>query len=124
MPIQVNWDNAEKTILHFEFEGVWTWEEFEPIHKQAAEMTAGMDHTIDVIFDVEKSASKPKNLMLNMQRFSGIVPPNWGRQVIVRKGQFTKTMIYTYSRIFGKKKEPNLLHADTLEAARSLLKRA
>jgi hypothetical protein len=46
MAVHAAWDNAEKTIMRWTFEGVWTWDEYytlrtETNQKIAAEKTYG-----------------------------------------------------------------------------------
>jgi hypothetical protein len=123
MPIHLEWDNEDKTIIRFDFDGVWTWDDFVTKHNEANAMISGVDHTVDLILDLQKSGSRPSNLFTNIKRFESDKAPNQGRLVVVRDGQFIKVMLSTYTRLFGSKTNPDLTRVDTLEEARNLLKR-
>ena len=44
MSVQVAWDNHEKTIVRYVFEGKWTWDEFYPAYNKAIEMENSVTH--------------------------------------------------------------------------------
>jgi hypothetical protein len=49
MGVLCTWDNAEKTVIRYDFEGWWTWKEFHAACEQAAEMRQEVSHQVDYI---------------------------------------------------------------------------
>jgi hypothetical protein len=59
--IQVVWDNDEKTILRWDFQGVWTWEDGHEATHLALEMRASIIEypCVPSILNLERSANVP-----------------------------------------------------------------
>jgi hypothetical protein len=123
MSIHYEWDNEEKTIIRYDFDGKWTWEEFRDKQTEANALFAEVDHPVDVILDLLKSESRPTNLFVHIRESEAHRPPNHGRLVVVRSGQFVRTMLATYQRLFGSRDKIETIRVDTLEEARERLKR-
>jgi len=51
MPIQLQWFDAQQTILYYTFETPWTWAEFAKIDAPTWEFIARSDDRIDMIID-------------------------------------------------------------------------
>jgi hypothetical protein len=51
MSVRVMWDNQEKTILHYIYEGTWTWEEWYAAVGEARRMMERVEHKVYVIVD-------------------------------------------------------------------------
>lgn len=116
MSVQIVWDNNEKTIIRFIFEGKWTWEEFYPTHYKAIDMVKSVTHRVNVIVDMRKGVSTPANVLMHIKNISDKQPPNVGLSVIVTDSSF----IHSLHRIgvkFYHKIGRYFSVADNLEAA-------
>lgn len=51
MPVSVQWDNPEKTIIYARYER-WTWDDFYSALAQCVELSATVDHMVDIICDL------------------------------------------------------------------------
>jgi hypothetical protein len=120
MPITAEWGNNEKTIAYWDFEGVWTWDEFRSTQAQSIAMMRTVDHPVDVIANMERCQLFPQNAIMNYRVTELISAPNRGRTVIVGGNVFIKALVATYNRIF-KNPHNSLLLADSDEEARALL---
>ena len=61
MAINVTWDNEEKTILRFTYEGPWDWEEFYASMAEGYAMMDAVGCKVDHIYDISNSPMLPKN---------------------------------------------------------------
>jgi len=51
MPVSVQWDNPEKTIIYARYER-WTWDDFYTALSQCTELTNTVDHIVYIICDL------------------------------------------------------------------------
>ena len=120
MGVNVLWDNDAHTAIRYDFEGQWTWSEFDAATKTAFELTRSVDHAVDSISNFRPGALIPSNALFQFRRAMVDAPKNRGITVIVGSSTFIKTLVSVFSRLnrsFGER----LLLADTLDQARALL---
>lgn len=116
MSVQIVWDNSEKTIIRFIFEGKWTWEEFYPAHYKAIDMVKSVPYRVNVIVDMRKGVSTPANVLMHIKNISDKQPPNVGLSVIVTTSSFIHSL-YQIGVKFYHKIGYYFSVADNLEAA-------
>ena len=97
MPIRVYWVDTEQTILRYDFEGRWTWDEFYPAYYEAIAMENAVSHRVDIILDMRTSHMIPANALLHMKNFSEKQPPNVGLSVFVTSNAFVIALYNTAS---------------------------
>ena len=69
MTIAVAWDNEKKTIIRYEFQKGWSWDEVDPAFKIADGLMSSVDHKVDVIMDFSPSSLLvPKGALTHAQR--------------------------------------------------------
>ncbi len=51
MPVFVQWDNPERTIIFIRYEQ-WTWDDFYDALRESASMAATANHSVDIIADL------------------------------------------------------------------------
>src|SRR5688572_14922021 len=120
MSITVNWDNADKTIIRYDFQGKWTWDEFRVAANEAFGLTRSVQHRVDSISNFHPGASLPSDALFHFSRAMRDAPPNRRTTVIVGGTPFINNLVSTFSRIYrplGKR----LLIASTLDEARKKL---
>jgi hypothetical protein len=120
MAVQIMWDNPEKTIVRYNFEGRWTWDEFYPVYKEALAMELSVPHRVDVIVDLQNARLFPDNLLTHMKGISDKQPPNIGVSVLVTKHRFVHSMYNIGIKFYGKIKHYFRL-AETLEDAYKMI---
>ena len=59
MPVRVYWEDDSHTLVRYEFEGNWTWDELYPAYYQAIEMEKSVTHRVDVIMDMRQAGKDP-----------------------------------------------------------------
>lgn len=62
MPIQVRWDDEEKTVLRYIYEGEWAWREWHEVIDQSKQMIHQVDHPVYVVLDTANGKMPPGTL--------------------------------------------------------------
>lgn len=79
MPIHVNWDNDEKTIVRYTFVGKWDWNDFWEAAKASTELSNTVPHqTVDVIGDLSQTHMMPARGLKHLQNVTKLRPANRG----------------------------------------------
>jgi hypothetical protein len=120
MPIEVNWDNDEKTTVRYTFSGHWTWDELHAslTHERALRQT--VDHTVHTIADLLDSTSVPTDAIVQLKGTFDYLPANVGLIVVVSRDSFLITMYQIFAKVF-RKYTKRLLVVASLAEARALL---
>jgi hypothetical protein len=123
MSVQVHWDNTDKTVIRYDFEGKWTWDEFYAAFEQARSMIAGIPHVVDFICVIQQVSGffMPLNLLFHIRKIYTDVPSNVGITILAGP---PSELIAIYSMI--KRAYPMIAVryavAPTLEQARIVLR--
>jgi hypothetical protein len=120
MNIKVSWDNEDKTIIRYDFEGTWTWADFRTAAEEAFAMTRSVEHTVDTISNFYPGVMLPPNAMFQFRQIMEDAPPNRGVNVIVGSSAFIRTMVMIFSSI-NRNLAKRLIVVDNLEQARGTL---
>jgi hypothetical protein len=88
MAVQVCWDDDQKTIVRYDFDARWTWDDFYEAYYQAIDMQASVTHRVDAIFDMQQTRRLPDNALLHLRNLSEKQPANMGYTVIVSSNSF------------------------------------
>lgn len=123
MGISVDWDNSEKTIVRFVYEGQWTWEAFYGTVARANEMMDEVDRPVVSIIDMRKSNFLPpgagvhiRNVIRQSQSHN-----NSGISVFLRADLIVKAMINVLQKVYPDIVEnTEWIYAKTLEEAQIL----
>lgn len=68
MKINVAWDNDEKTILYYQFEKGWSWNDLREIFSEGYTMLDSVDHRVDVIMDFSEASMFAPSGAINQAR--------------------------------------------------------
>lgn len=99
MAITAYWVDESKTIIRYDFEGHWDWDIFYPVYNQVVEMATSVDHRVDVVLDLRKNTTFPKNIIMHIQSIANKRPANMGKSVIVTKNRFARSLYRVASKI-------------------------
>lgn len=84
MPILVEWDDADETIIKIEFSGKWTWEEFFEANQQASAMMAEKPYRMDIIANMRPGKMETAGPALyNARQALAKYPENFHLLVVV-----------------------------------------
>jgi hypothetical protein len=120
MNITVSWDNKQKTVIRYDFEGRWTWEEFYSASSQAFAMTCTVKHRVDTISNFKHGSVLPPNALIQFRQVMLNAPKNRGINVIVAHNSFVATLVKIFSNL-NKRLGERLAVVDSLDEARMLL---
>jgi len=124
MPLQVSWDNDEKTIIRSESEGVWTWDEYHAALDEVAAMMRSVNHRVDLITLRHTGATMPPGSPLPyFRRSMKVLPDNHGINVFVARSAFAINMIAVFTRIYSGMLGGKHLIVGTIEEARAMIAR-
>ncbi len=120
MSIAVEWDDEERTILHYTFESPWTWEEYHAAIARAWEMAAEVDHPTDTITDMRNSRLLPDNVFRHVRQSMVEIPESTRTVVIVGAGMLVQALLNILRRVY-RNQDGLFFTAETLEEARELI---
>jgi len=123
MGVSICWDDEEQTIVRYDFEGRWTWEEFYPAYEQAIAMEKSVPHRIDVILDMLNSYNIPLNAITHVRSISKKQPENLGLSVFVTTSAVVLSL-YRVGMQFDAGLSRYFAAASTLEEAYQLISAA
>lgn len=120
MPVQFDWENEQKRILHYRLNATWTWDELFAAKKQANEMMDMVSHKLGVIIEAPSQPSLPPNIIVNARNALRSTHPNTVVIVIVAVHPLIRTMFYT-TRALGRLANFRVELASTLEEAHAII---
>jgi len=69
MSVHVQWDNEEKTILLWSFEGRWTWGEYDDALKSTNTLLESVEQKVDFIYDVRHMSILPADVVTRFKMY-------------------------------------------------------
>lgn len=100
MPVTVEWDNPEHTILRTESHGHWTWDEYHHAVDQALVMIKGVDHPVDLInMRAIDAITPPGNALPHLRRVMRDLPDNHRLTIMVNPNMQSKLMVGIFKRL-------------------------
>lgn len=121
MPITVEWDDAEETILRADTSGKWTWEEYHIHLDETFKLIRSLDYTVHLINVRHADSIQPKGSAIpHITRAFRSMPDNHGITVNVGMNTLGNTMFKLFRTLFPKV-QPRFFMAQTLEEARQMI---
>lgn len=120
MNVTVSWDNDARTVIRYDFEKQWTWDEFYAAATSAFAMTRSVSHLVDTISNFTPGAALPPNALFQFRRAMYTAPANRGVNVIVGASALIKTLVLLFSQL-NRDLSERLILVDSLEQAREVL---
>jgi hypothetical protein len=117
MGIKASWDNEDHTILRFNYEGSWTWDDLHNALSQGHAMMRTETHTVDVLIDVSQSRLIPSGALARGKHIDDIKPDNHGMTAVVGANTFMQGLYDLFRKIY--RKNLNVVYVPTLEEARA-----
>lgn len=68
MPIKVEWVNQQRTIIHYNVIGNWTWDDYKAANAITDDMVKSVDHPVALICDFSFSTAIPPRMLSNIGR--------------------------------------------------------
>jgi hypothetical protein len=125
MTVRAAWDNPQKTIMRWTFEGAWTWDEYYKLRVSTNQQIAAEQHTVDLIVDLSTSKALPSGILTHGKNAVSVTPKNIGITVLVGANPVLNAFYKMFSSLYGtliRSKKLDMVMVTTLDAAYKLLK--
>jgi hypothetical protein len=116
MGIRVVWYDTAKTIIVWEFNGEWDWQDYHAAINTAVVMIKGVNHIVDSIMDLRNNRSLPPNALIQGKRWFVVAPPNFGVTVVAGGSGLIRGIATTIAAVY-KRFSDRILIAGTVEEA-------
>lgn len=123
MAIQVQWDNPEKTVIYYTFEGRWTFKDFNGVYQEVFAMLDTVNHPVHAIVDLSKSPFFPTDTLSEMRRLTFEQHRNGGITVIITQNHMAHAM-YNFLRSVYRRFSEVFHLVNSQEAAYQVLEQA
>jgi hypothetical protein len=120
MVIRYYWQDDEKTLIRYELEGSWTWDEMYQVLYEAREEILAIDHRVDAIIDLRNTHNVPAAGLTHIKRVSDLNTPNTVLSVFVTSSGFFRSLYEMAARIH-KKVAQHYRIVSTIEEAEALI---
>lgn len=125
MPIEVQWDNDERTIMRVDYPEAWSWEEMYDAQTLGKEMADEIGHPYDVIHDLRKTTHLPPGAFSNLRRIMSRMHPLNRGNVYVGMNPFIRAVWNSFSIVYSTlSRSKKFFFADTPNHARIVLEDA
>lgn len=124
MPIVVQWDNPEKTILCQKFEGKWTGPEYYASLDEMSRLLKEVDHRVHLLGDMTHSVGIPAlNLLAASGRVVKMVEHQFSTITIVKAHNYFQSLVNVVRRMSPALAERVYFVSTLEEAHKQLAKR-
>ena len=100
MPIDVFWDQILERVIYWQFQGSWTWKEFEAAQKLANTLIDQHAGTVDVIMDLRESGHLPKDALSQIKQRLETRHPRVRFTAVIGAGMVLRNLYQMLHRIF------------------------
>lgn len=99
MPIQIQWDDDQHTVLVQIYQGDWTLPEYLDVIGKTYDLIEALDHPVDLIADLRNSGKVPVQLMSAKTYAEHKISSRQRLLVLAGADSFLKTMGIVASRL-------------------------
>lgn len=122
MPVSVNWDDPEHTIIRMEYVGSWTWEDCFDAMRQANALSASAGRPVARIVFTGEGSLIPPNPIAQFSTLLKLVDPNMDIHVSVGANRLSHMMSDMFFRVGGSAiGRERYFWAESIEQARFLI---
>ncbi len=124
MPVQMQWDNEQKTVFRAEYIGDWRWEELYEQLDAANHQMDLVDHPVDIIHDWSKTKGLPTGAFVHARNLIPRMHPHTALQVHVAANSPFLTLWRVFSGVYGRlAAQKKVVFVETLAEARAVIAR-
>ncbi len=99
MPITLHWDDTEQTIIRWDFQGTWDWQEVYACTKRSTQMREEVEHPVSVILNMDKAGLLKPGALNHAKVALQFSPDNRDMVVVVGRSTFLQTMVEIFSKM-------------------------
>lgn len=116
MPVSMDWDNPERTIIRVTFDGQWETDDLYRMINKGVSMIDSVDHIVDSIFDFTRSTSSPTSALATLGRMESTHSEKERLVIIVNASSYIKALC-NIARKLAPKTFANILFVDNINEA-------
>ena len=123
MPIHIDWDNDQKDVIRWDFEGRWDWEMVNEATERSVELrkTVKHDRSIAVILNLKHFTPLSTSALRETRNALLLRPENREIVVVVGRSAYTRTIVDIFRRRYIELAD-QFIGVESLSAARSLIR--
>jgi hypothetical protein len=92
MPVNIEWNDPEKTVIVATIDWPWDWDELGATWKTGVEMMNSVQHPVYMVAVAKTSRFPVGNILSNLTHMMKIVPDNIGLAIMVTENRFQETI--------------------------------
>jgi hypothetical protein len=120
MAIDVQWSDEQKTVLHWKFEGSWSWEEYHAVNDQSVALRAETQGTIVYLVDMSESKLFPEHVLGNLRTIGNTMQGHNDLTIVIANNVLVKAMSRIFRAMFPQINE-TLVIVETMEQAQAII---
>jgi hypothetical protein len=120
MTVRAGWDNVEKTLVVYDFDSVWNWDDFYRAKAECEALVDSVEHAVDVIFSGPPEMRLPESFIDNAVAVARSRHPRTRSVVIVINNAILRAMFNTLAKLFPRE-FAEIIYAASLDEARALV---
>ncbi|MBN1563655.1 MAG: hypothetical protein JXA10_07445 [Anaerolineae bacterium] len=124
MGIKVSWDNPEtKKIIRYDFEPIWTAEEFFAALREDDELLLSVDHLVHLMFDMRRTENVPYVPVTKLREVAAEIKRETGLIVLVGANMWLNVLADVFQKVYASRIEhfAGLKHARTPDHAYEII---
>lgn len=124
MSIFVKWDDeTTKCILHYVYQGAWTWDEHYQVIKDGLALFETVPYIVDLIIDMSDGVKfPPGNVLSHFRNISSMYHARAGHTAILNNNSFLRSMFATFNQVYKPNRiKGKVIFAENIEEARRVL---
>ena len=118
MGIQIEWDNTEKTVVRWDFQGRWTLDDMRAAVDQSTALRRSVPHATTIILNLEGSQAIPLGVLPQMVVAMNTYPYKRRGVIVAGGGVLAQNIVRVYSSLRHHPTEDFLI-VDSLAEARA-----
>jgi hypothetical protein len=122
MPIHVQFDNEQRTIMRYEFIGRWTWQEYHQAIEQGYTLSKPIPYTVNLILDFSQGNTLPHNALSIFGTSMKTPPRDFDFAVVVSQSAFIQMVVKVFQRVY-REMGNKLIYVQTIKEAREVAER-
>ncbi len=102
MGVRVDWADEAQTIVFYDFDEHWTWDEVRAAVERGLALEHGVTYRVDAIIDASRSGPPPANVFGELMKIVQDHPDNLYVSVFVTRSSVVTTIIELVRRFSNK----------------------
>src|SRR5690606_11312509 len=100
MPVSARWTDESQTIMLWEFEGKWTWDDYYLIRNETNAQISALDYDVDLIIDMRNSTALPQGVFTHGRNAFSASPKNIGQTVFVGLNPVLRSFYAMFNKLY------------------------